>query len=136
MSDNVVGNSITSSVPSSWNLTSDCATELEGLGNVDAGTLLELGEPLTTLASPDVALVTVLEFEFLGFGVGHLDGFEIVNELDFLVEDLLVGVVTTEQLRLCVYDISLISKKKKKKKKRQKFVPMRRIPACRRISFS
>ena len=131
MSDNVVGNSITSSMPSSWNLTSDCATELEGLGNVDAGTLLELGEPLATLASPDVALVTVLEFEFLGFGVGHLDGFEIVDELDFLVEDLLVGVVTTEQLRLCVYDISLISKKKG-----QKFIPMRRIPACRRISFS
>ena len=131
MSDNVVGNSVTSSMPSSWNLTSDCATELEGLGNVDAGTLLELGEPLATLASPDVALVTVLEFEFLGFGVGHLDGFEIVDELDFLVEDLLVGVVTTEQLRLCVYDISLISKKKG-----QKFIPMRRIPACRRISFS
>jgi hypothetical protein len=53
-----------------------------------------------------------------------------VDELDFLVEDLLVGVVTAEQLGLCVYDVSLISKT------RRAFVPIRRIPACRRISFS
>jgi CBS domain-containing protein len=92
-------------------LTSDCATELEGLGNIDAGTLLELGKPFSTLAGPDVALVTVLEFELLCLGVGHLDGFEIVDELDFLVEDLLVGVITAEQLRFYVYDVSRIPKK-------------------------
>jgi len=50
---------------------------------------------LSTLAGPDVTLVAVLEFELLHLGVGHLDGFEIVDELDFLVEDL-VGVVTVE----------------------------------------
>jgi len=101
-------------VPSSWNLTSNCATELEGLGNENTGTLLELGKPLPTLASPDIAFVTVLEFELLRLGVGHLDGFEIMDELDLLVEDLLVGVITTEQLRLCVYDVSLIFKTEKR----------------------
>jgi len=89
-------------------LTSDCATELEGLGNEDAGTLLELGKPLSTLAGPDIALVTMLEFELLRLGVRHLNG--IVYELNFLVEDV-VGVVTAEQLRLYLYDVSLISKK-------------------------
>jgi len=48
-------------------------------------------------------------------GVGHLDGFEIMDELDFLVEDL-VGDITMEQL-LCVHGISLISKKKTKKER-------------------
>jgi hypothetical protein len=94
--NDVVRNSVMSSMPSCRNLASDCATELEGLGNVDAGTLLELGEPLSTLAGPDVALVAVLEFELLRLGVGHLDGFKIVDELDFLVEDLLVGVITAK----------------------------------------
>ena len=96
LSDDVVGNSVTSSMPSSRNLTSDGATELEGLWNEDTGTLLELGKPLPTLAGPDVTLVAVLEFEFLRLRVGHLDGFKIVDELDFLVEDLLVGVATAE----------------------------------------
>jgi len=94
-------------------LTGNCATELEGFGNEDTGTLFEFGEPLPTLTSPDVALVTVLEFELLRFGVGHLDGLEIMDKLHFLVEDLLVGVVTTEQLGLCVYDISLILERKR-----------------------
>jgi len=80
-------------------LTSSCATELEGLG-----TLLELGEPLSTLAGPDIALVTMLEFELPCL---HLNGFKIMDELNFLVEDL-VEVISTEQLRLCVYDVSLI----------------------------
>ena len=101
-----------SSMPSSRNLTSDCVTELKGLGNEHAGTLLELGEPLSTLTSPDVALVTMLEFELLCFRVGHLNGFEIMDELNFLVEDL-VGVVTTEQLRLCECNVSLMLTKKK-----------------------
>jgi len=35
----------------------------------------------------------MMGFELLRLGVGHLDGFEIVDELDFLLEDL-VGVVT------------------------------------------
>jgi len=83
LSDDVVGNSVTSSMPSGRNLTSNCATELEGFGNEDTGTLFELGEPLPTLTSPNVALVTVLEFELLRLGVGHLDGLEIVDELDF-----------------------------------------------------
>jgi len=93
---------MSSSMPSSQNLPSYYSTELEGLGNEDAGTLLELGEPLPTLTGPDITLVTVLEFGLLHLRVGHLDGFEIMDELDFLVEDLLVGVITTEQLRLCV----------------------------------
>jgi len=77
LSNDVFRNSVTSSVPSSRNLTSNCATELEGFGNEDAGALLELGRPLPTLAGPDVALVTVLEFELLRLGVRHLDRFEM-----------------------------------------------------------
>ena len=96
VSDDVVRNSVTSSMSS--NLTSNYAT---GVRNEDTGTLLELGEPLPTLASRDIALVTVLEFELLRLGVGHRDEYEIVDQLDFLVEDL-VGVVTAERLRLCI----------------------------------
>lgn len=46
--------------------------------------------------------------------VGHLNGFKIMDELDFLAEDL-VGDITMEQL--CVHGISLISKINKKREK-------------------
>jgi hypothetical protein len=96
LGNDIVGDSITSSMPSSWNLASNSSAELEGLGNKDTGSLLELGEPLPTLAGPDVALVTMLELEFLCLGVGNLDGLKIMDELDFLVEDFFVGVITAE----------------------------------------
>jgi len=38
-------------------------------------------------------------FEFLRFSFSDLDGLQIVNEFDFLVEDLFVRVVAAEQLR-------------------------------------
>jgi len=55
LSDDVVRNSVTSSMPSSRNLASDGATELEGFGNEDTGTLLELGKPFPTLAGPHLS---------------------------------------------------------------------------------
>ena len=87
-------------MPASRDLTSDGAAELEGLGNVDTSALLELGEPLSTFSSPDVALVAVLKFELLSFAIGHFNGLEIMDKLNLLVEDLLVRVVATEEFRL------------------------------------
>ncbi len=63
--------------------------------------LLELEELLTALPSPDVALVTVLELEFMSLGLGDFNGLKVVDELNLLVEDLLLRVVATEELRFC-----------------------------------
>ena len=72
-----------------------------GTRNEYAGILLELDEPLAALASPDIALVTVLVLVLLRFLLSGLERLQIVDELDLLVEDLLLRVVTTEQFRLC-----------------------------------
>ena len=62
LSDDVIRNSVTSSMPSSPNLASDGATELEGFGNEDTGTLLELGKPLPTLTGPHLLPCWSLNF--------------------------------------------------------------------------
>ena len=43
----------------------------------------------------------MLVLELIGFVGRRLEGLKVVKELDLLVEDLLLGVVATEQLRLC-----------------------------------
>lgn len=97
LSDDIVGNTVTASVPSSGNLSSDGATEREGLGDHDASTLLELGEPVTTFSGPDITLVAVLQLELLRLGFCNFDGLEVVDEFDLLVEDLLTRIVSTEK---------------------------------------
>jgi len=99
LSDDIVGNPVAPGVPTSRDLASNSSTELEGLGNVHTGTLLELCEPLTAFGSPDVALIAVLQLELLRLRVRDLDGLEIVEKFDLLVEDLLVRVIASEELR-------------------------------------
>jgi hypothetical protein len=82
------------------NLNRNSTTRFESLGDEDTGTFLELDKPLTPgFTSPDTALVTMFVFELLHFSFSDLDGLQIVNEFDFLVENLFVRVVATEQFR-------------------------------------
>ena len=99
--NDVVWNAIAARIPARGDLASDEAVEAECLRHHDTGALLELDEPLSAFTGPDVALVAVLVLELIGFVGGRLEGLKVVKELDLLVEDLLLGVVATEQLRLC-----------------------------------
>jgi hypothetical protein len=92
---------ISSGTPSSGQLTCNGTGELECLGNHNASTLLEFDRPLATLASPDVALITMFHLELLSFGFIHFNGLQIMNKFDLLVEHFLVRVIATEQLKLC-----------------------------------
>ena len=101
LSNNVFGNAITSSMPAGRDLTGNCSAKLEGLGNKDTGTLLQLNEPLSILSSPNVAFLIVLKLEFLGFNIRDLNWFKVVNKLNLLVKYLLVRIVATEKFRFC-----------------------------------
>jgi hypothetical protein len=96
LSDDIRRNTISTSIPPSGDLST---TKFESLGDEDAGTFLELDKPLTGFTSPDIAPIAMFVFEFLRFSFSDLDGLQIVNEFDFLVEDLFVWVVAAEQLR-------------------------------------
>lgn len=87
-------------MPSGRDLTTDESIELDGLGNENPSSSLELDEELSRGLSPDVALVSLLPLELIGVGGGDLDGLEVVVELDLLVESLLLGIVTVEELGL------------------------------------
>ena len=100
LGDNVGGDAVASSVPSGRDLTGHQAAEADGLGDQDARALLELDEPLVALAGPDIALVAVLVPEFLRVRLGCFERFEIMEKLDFLVEDLLLRVIAVEELGL------------------------------------
>ena len=98
LSNNVIGDTIATRVPPSWDLTSDSSAELECLWDVNTGTLLELEEPLATFTSPNVTLVSVLDLEFLSLSFRDFNWFQVMNKFNFLVEDLLVRVISTEEL--------------------------------------
>lgn len=101
LSDDIVGKTVSASVPSGGDLSTDESIELDGLGDENPGSSLELDEELSRRLSPDVALVSLLPLELVGVGGGNLDRLEIVVELDLLVEGLLLGIVTVEELGLC-----------------------------------
>jgi hypothetical protein len=83
----------------SGDLTRNSTTKFESLGDEDEGTFFELDKLLTGFSSPDIAPITMFVFEFLRFSFSDLDGLQIVNEFDFLVDVLFVPVVAAEQLR-------------------------------------
>jgi len=97
--DDVVRDTESPGVPSSGDLTSDESVESDRLGNQDPRSLLELGHPFTRLLRPDVDVVALLALESGGVLSRDLNGLQIVVELDFLVEGLLLRVVAVEQLR-------------------------------------
>lgn len=97
LGDDVRGDAVAASVPSGRDLSSNKTAELCCLGNEDSSTLLELDKPLATFASPDVTLVSVLVLVLLSLYVRNLKRFEVVNELDLLMEDLLFRVVSSEE---------------------------------------
>lgn len=99
LSDDVSGDTISTGVPASWDLSTNETVELESLGDEDASALLELDEPLAFACSPDITLVTVLVLELFRIGLGRFERFQIVEKFDFLVEDLLLRIIALEQLR-------------------------------------
>jgi hypothetical protein len=99
LSNDVFRDAETSSMPASRDLASDSSTELEGLRNEDTCTLLQLSEPLPIFPSPNVTFLSMLELELLGFRFGNLNRFKVMDELDLLIEDLLIGVVATKEFR-------------------------------------
>jgi hypothetical protein len=99
LGNDVVRDTVAACVPTSWDLSSDCPAELERFGDVDTSTLLELEEPLSALARPNIALVAVLKLEFLSLTFVYFNRLEVMKEFNFLVEDLLVWVITSEKLR-------------------------------------
>jgi hypothetical protein len=96
LGDDIGGYTISTGIPSSWYLASDSTAELESLGNENTDAFLELDEPLAALASPDVTFFAMFVFEFRGFGFGYFNWLQIMNELDFLIEEFLARVVATE----------------------------------------
>jgi hypothetical protein len=111
LSNDVVRDTITTSIPSRRDLTCDGTTEFEGFGDEDNGTLLQFSEPLTALASPDVTLFSVLQFKLLGFCLRNLNRLKIMQKLDFLIEDLFVGIVAAEKIRFCKTIMSSLARK-------------------------
>jgi hypothetical protein len=99
LSDDIRRNAIPTSTPPSGDLNRNSTTKFESLGDKDAGTFLELDKPLASFTSPETALVIMFVFEFLRFSFSDLDGLQIVNEFDFLDDDLFVRIVAAEQLR-------------------------------------
>ena len=73
LSYNVSWNTISASVPAGRNLSSNRATEFEGLGNEDPGALLEFYEPLVTLTRPDITFITMFVFELLGLDTRYFN---------------------------------------------------------------
>ena len=98
LSDDVSGDTISTGVPASWDLSTNETVELESLGDEDASALLELDEPLATFTCPDITLVAMLVLILLGLRLSSLEGLKVVDELDLLVEDLLLRIITTEEL--------------------------------------
>ena len=85
--------------PIQSDLSSHRRPELERLAYENTCTFLEFCKPLTTLTGPDIALVTVVHFEFLRFGVGHFDRLEVMDMVHLLIEDLSVVIIATEEFR-------------------------------------
>ncbi len=102
LSDDVGGNTESTRIPTSRDLAGNGAAERERLRDEDPRALLELDEPLITFSCPDIALVTVLVLELLGVRLRSFERFKVVEELDLLVEYLLLGVVTTEEIGLFI----------------------------------
>lgn len=89
-------------MPAGRNLPSDKGAEMKRLRNLDKSPFLELNETLLAFFRPDVALVAMLVLELLGLLLRDLNGFEVMDELNLLIIDLLLRIISVVQLRLCV----------------------------------
>ena len=101
LSNDVGRDAVTIPVPAGRDLSSHKAAEPSGLGDENVSALLELDKPLATFTGPDIASIAVLVLVLQRLNLGGLEGLEVVDELNLLVEDLLLRVVAAEQLRLC-----------------------------------
>ena len=106
--DDIFGDTVSSSVPSSRQLTGNDSVEFDRLRNENSRSFLEFDKPLARLLSPDVALFTLFPLESLSVLLRDLESFKVVGELDFLVEDLLVRVVAVEEIRFWSKAVSVL----------------------------
>ena len=127
MRDNIIWNTVTSSVPASWDLPTDGTAELESLRDKDTRTLLKLDEPLPSIGSPDITLLAMLVLVALSICLGCLKWLEVMEKFDFLVEDLSVGIIAAEKLRFC--EIGEISMSVRVTQQLIIYVPIKRTPA-------
>jgi len=96
--NDVFGDTVSLGVPPTRYLTSNHPIKLDCLGYKYSSTLFELYKPLARLLRPNVTFGALLSFEAGSVFGGDLEGFQVVIEQDFLVEDLLDGVVSLENL--------------------------------------
>lgn len=68
-----LGDTVVARGPSGWKLASDLAVEQARLRRPYTSALLELEEPLSALAGPDIAALDMLALEVLKLVVGHLE---------------------------------------------------------------
>ena len=81
-SDDVLGNTVASTVPPIGELAGNESVVRNGFRDEHASTFLQLNEPLATITSPDVALVAMLLLEFLGVRICDFQRLKIVNKLN------------------------------------------------------
>ncbi|GKT45755.1 uncharacterized protein ColSpa_05936 [Colletotrichum spaethianum] len=98
---NVLGNTVSLSVPASRDLTGNKSVEAESLGDQEGSSLLHADNVLARLGNlEDLDLVAVLTLELFGSFLGRLERLEILLNDNLVKKLLLLGVVATEELRL------------------------------------
>ncbi len=102
--DNVLRETVATSVPTSGDLTSDEAAESNGLRDENSSVLLQFNLLLPSFSSPDVAIVAVLVLELLGLVLRNFHRLQVMDEFDLLVERLLLQVISIEDFSLCRND--------------------------------
>ena len=96
LGNDVGRDTVSTSVPAGEDLTTNETAAANDLRDENECTLLEFHAPLITFSGPDVTLVAVLVLVLLCLGVCGFERLQVVDELDFLVEDLLLRIVATE----------------------------------------
>ena len=99
--DDVFWDTVSLCIPSSGDLSRDEAIKLDGLGDQHPRALLELDFPFARLGEPNVHLVALFSLESSSIVGRYFERFEIVVELDLLVEDFALRVISAKQLGFC-----------------------------------
>eukprot|EP00754_Rhynchopus_humris_P020181 Rhum_TRINITY_DN14681_c5_g1::Rhum_TRINITY_DN14681_c5_g1_i1::g.109737::m.109737 len=98
--DDVLRQTVLLGVPARRHLSGDGPRELQSLGDVQLGTLLQAGHPHALTLLPHVARVAVLLLERLRLVLAALHGRHVVVDGHLVEERLLLRVVVAVQLRL------------------------------------
>lgn len=100
LSDDIGRYTVATSIPTGRDLSSHKTTELNSLGDQDTCTPLELNKPLATFSGPHIAFVAVLILVLLSFEICSFERLKVMDEFNLLMEDLLFGIIASEELGL------------------------------------